>query len=451
MGSSSLRYRLLTAAAVTILLALLLSAFSLVRLFELHLERRVNDELDTYLSQLVGRIVLDAQGRVRVRGELANPQFDVPLGGLYWQVQDDERPTLLRSRSLWDEMIELPRDRLAPGEVHRHELAGPHGQRLIVSERAVILLPESAARRLRVAVARDRAELDVARQGFTADMLLYFLLLAAFLFAATWVQVGTGLAPLELVRRGVLGVRESRERRLEGAFPNEVMPLVEAINDLLDAREKTVEEARAWTADLAHGLKTPLSALGADAQRLRTAGQVEVADDLDLLAQTMRRRVDRELVRARLRTAGPAAFQRAELVGIVTRIVRTLQRTPRGAVLHWTLDLPDAIEVRAREDDLMELVGNLLDNACKWAHSAVWIQVRSNAGVSIRIDDDGPGVAEDQCERLGERGLRLDEQMQGSGLGLAIARDIVDAHGGILVFERSAHGGLAVEARLDIA
>jgi signal transduction histidine kinase len=451
MAASSLRYRLLTAAAVTILLALLLSAFSLVRLFELHLERRVNDELDTYLSQLIGRIVLDPQGRVRVRGEFANPQFDVPLGGLYWQIQDDERPTLLRSRSLWDDMIELPRDRLAPGEVHHHELAGPHGQRLIVSERAVILLPESAARQLRVAVARDRAELDVARQGFTADMLLYFLLLAAFLFAATWVQVGTGLAPLELVRRGVLGVREGRERRLDGAFPNEVMPLVEAINDLLDARDRTVEQARAWTADLAHGLKTPLSALGADAQRLRAAGQVEVADDLDLLAQTMRRRVDRELVRARLRTAGPAAFQRAELVGIVTRIVRTLQRTPRGAALHWTLDLPDPIEVRAREDDLMELLGNLLDNACKWADSAVWVQVRSNGGVSIRIDDDGPGVAEDQCERLGERGLRLDEQMQGSGLGLAIARDIVDAHGGALVFERSAHGGLAVEARLDIA
>jgi signal transduction histidine kinase len=451
VGASSLRYRLLTAAAVTILLALLLSAFSLVRLFELHLERRVNDELDTYLSQLVGRIVLDAQGRVRVRGELANPQFDVPLGGLYWQIQDDERPTLLRSRSLWDDMIELPRDRLAPGEVHRHELAGPHGQRLIVSERAVILLPESAARRLRVAVARDRAELDAARHGFTADMLLYFLLLAAFLFAATWVQVGTGLAPLELVRRGVLGVRESRERRLEGAFPNEVMPLVEAINDLLDTRERTVEQARAWTADLAHGLKTPLSALGADAQRLRAAGQVEVADDLDLLAQTMRRRVDRELVRARLRTAGPAAFQRADVVGIVTRIVRTLQRTPRGAALQWTLDLPDTIEVRAREDDLMELVGNLLDNACKWAGSAVWVKVRRNGGVSIRIDDDGPGVAEDQCERLGERGLRLDEQMQGSGLGLAIARDIVDAHGGVLVFERSPRGGLAVEARFEIA
>lgn len=447
MSIRSLRFRLFSAAAVSTLLALILAGVSLVALFEYHVERRLDAELETYLRQLIGRIELDTAGRVHVTSGLADPRFEEPLSGLYWQVQDDVRPTLLRSRSLWDAVIELPKDELSIGDVHRHNLPGPAGQPLMVRERQIILLPETLARRLRIAVARDRSDLEAARHAFAADMLPYFALLAAFLMAATWFQVRTGLAPLELVRRGVLAIRAGDERRLPDGYPDEVMPLVEEINELMEARDRTVEKARAWTADLAHGLKTPLSALGADAQRLRDAGQVQIADDLDQLAQAMRRRVDRELIRARLRSAGPAAPRQADMVRAVNRVVGTLKRTPAGEPLAWRIELPDRVFVAMRDDDLTELLGNLLDNAGKWAATSVRVSATDGDAVCVLIEDDGPGVPDNLLERLGHRGLRLDEQTQGHGLGLAIVRDIVDAYDGTLTFFRSPLGGLGVKVQ----
>jgi signal transduction histidine kinase len=448
MSIHSLRFRLLGAAALYTLVALLLAGLSLEALFEHHLQRRFDTELEGYLNQLIGHIEIDTQGWVHVDGTLADPRFQRPLSGLYWQVQDDQQPTLLRSRSLWDSRIELPRDRLSIGDVHHHTLPGPAGQVLMVLERQVIIEPDTLARRLRVAVARDRADLDTAREAFANDMLPYFALLAAFLMAASWFQVRMGLSPLDLLRRGVLTIRSGREQRLHGRYPDEVMPLVEEINALLEARNQMVEKARAWTADLAHGLKTPLSALGADAQRLRDAGQIEVANDLDELAQAMRRRVDRELIRARLRSAATAGPQQADPVRAVGRVLKTLLRTPQGEALDWVTDLPDRASVALREDDLTELLGNLLDNAGKWANSRVRIRIAVGDPVRIVVEDDGPGVPVEQLPHLGGRGVRLDQQTHGYGLGLAIVQDIVEAYRGSIVFSRSALGGLAVEVRV---
>ncbi|MET0029160.1 MAG: sensor histidine kinase [Candidatus Thiodiazotropha sp.] len=449
MSIRSLRFRLLSAATVFMLLALILAGFSLVKLFEHHLERRFDSELETYLNQLIGRLDIDRNGRIHVTGNLVDPRFEEPLSGLYWQVQDDARPTLLRSRSLWDNVIKLPQDQLQVGEVHHHRLPGPADQELMVQERQIILEPDTLARRLRVAVARDSSDLHVARHAFAADMLPYFVLLALFLTAASWVQVRMGLSPLELVRNGVLAIRGGRVQRLQDPYPDEVMPLVEEINELLEARDAMVERARAWTADLAHGLKTPLSALGADAQRLRNIGQPELANDLDELAQFMRRRVDRELIRARLRSADTAVTNQSDLVRAIRRVHKTLERTPQGEHLQWDLFLPEQINVCLRDDDLTELLGNLLDNASKWANSRVRVSIETTETIDILIEDDGPGVAETQLERLGERGIRLDQQTHGYGLGLAIVRDIVEAYHGVIDFSRSPLGGLAVRVRLS--
>ena len=444
MTRHSLRFRLLAAAAGSTLLALILAGFSLVTLFEHHLERRFNSELATYTNQLVGRIDADQQGRIHVHGNLADPRFEEPLSGLYWQIQDDTHRTLLRSRSLWDNKLDLPKDELSLGDVHHHTLAGPDGQPLMVSERQVILEPDTLGRRVRVAVARNRGDLDAAREAFARDMLPYFALLAIFLMAASWVQVRTGLAPLEQLRRGVLSIRRGRLQRLQGPYPDEVTPLVDEINELLEMRDRMVENARSWTADLAHGLKTPLSALAADAQRLRNAGQEEVADDLDDLAQVMRRRVDRELIRARLRSSDTAVARQTDLTTAIQRILKTLTRTPEGQAKNWHAEMPDWAAVAMREDDLIELLGNLLDDAGKWARQNVWITVAPGSCIRLSIEDDGPGVPQESLLRLGERGLRLDEQIRGHGLGLAIVRDIVAAYEGTVEFTRSQHGGLAV-------
>jgi signal transduction histidine kinase len=439
----SLHFRLLAAAAISISLALVLAGLGLVVLFEHHVQRRLDAELEADLRELIGRIELGAGGRVRLNGDLTDPRFAEPLSGLYWQIQDDQRPTLLRSRSLWDGMIDLPKDELSLGVVHRHELTGPLERPLLVREQQVILHPETLARRLRIAVAIDRSDLLAARQAFTAELVPYLALLAAALLGATWFQVRMGLSPLDQVRRGVLAISSGQAQRLPDTFPDEVMPLIDEINTLLAARDQAVESARAWTADLAHGLKTPLSALGADAQRLRERGERELADSLDALAQGMRRRVDRELIRARLRTASPRLPQAADLVRIVRGVVATIARTPAGEALHWRLDLPQALTVGMPPDDLAELLGNLLDNASKWARSQVRVRLADPSGLELSIEDDGPGVPEAEMARLGQRGLRLDEQTSGSGLGLAIARDILAAYGGRLALARSELGGLA--------
>lgn len=448
MRIHSLRFRLLAAAAVSVSLALIAAAFGLVLLFEHHVERRLDHELETDLRQLIARIELDADGRIHISSELSDPRFEEPISGWYWQIQDDKRLMLLRSRSLWDAKLDLPKDQLDLGVVHRHVLVGPVDQSLMVREQQVIMHPQAEARRLRVAVAMDRSELLTARQAFSADMLPYLALLALALMGATWVYVRMGLSPLDHVRQGVLAISSGDAQRLTDEFPDEVMPLVDEINELLMARDDAVERARAWTADLAHGLKTPLTALGADAQQLRNTGHTDMAENLDQLAQSMRRRVDRELIRARLRTAGVLVPRHTDMVAAAKGVIATLVRTPLGSRLSWHTELPESLEVGMARDDLTELLGNLMDNASKWARDQVWISVEQDDGVSIVIEDDGPGVPDSELTSLVKRGVRLDEQTAGSGLGLAIARDILDAYDGQLSFSRSKLGGLAVSVQL---
>ncbi|MGB5534976.1 MAG: sensor histidine kinase [Thiogranum sp.] len=448
MTQRSLRFRLLAAAVVSVAAALLIAGMSLVVMFERHVERRIGSELETYLNQITASAGVTTNGRIAFSPDLADPRFNQPLSGLYWQIQDEERPTLLRSRSLWDTVIELPEDNLIPGAIHEHLLPGPAGQALIVRERQILFQPNTEERRVRIAVAVDKRTLIEARNAFATDMLPYLVVVAAVLLVAAWIQVRTGLAPLDTLRRGVTDIRSGATRRLERVYPDEVMPLVDEMNGLLETQEQTIQRARAWTADLAHGLKTPLMVLTADAQRLREAGNTSIADDLDQLAETMRRRVDRELIRARVRSGIETRRMRADAGDAVSRIVRTLKRTPRGAVLEWSVEAPDGADAAILSEDLTELLGNILENATKWANAAVSVSVSKGNAILIKVEDDGPGVPEDQLITLGQRGVRLDEQKQGSGLGLAIARDVTEAYHGALSFDLSPLGGLAVTVRV---
>lgn len=448
MTRNSLRFRLLAAAAFSISVVLFISAFGLMALFEHHVQRRIDAELETFLSQLAGRIEFTRDGRIRFTHHLVDPRFKQPLSGLYWQILDETRPTLLRSRSLWDEVIELPKDRLAPGIVHRHTLPGPGQQTLLVRERQIIFRPETDARRLRIAVAVDKRDLITARNAFAADMLPYLAVMALLLIVLNWTQVRIGLAPLDAIRRGLSAIRSGTRSRLQGTYPDEVMPLAKEMNELLAVQEQAIERSRTWTADLAHGLKTPLSVLSADAQRLREQGNAEIADELDQLVGTMCRRVDRELIRARVRSGVQVREKRTDVGQIVNSIVRALKRTPVGSRIAWTIAAPDRAFASLQPDDLADLLGNLLENATKWAEKTIKVTVSLKDHVIILIEDDGSGVPHDQLEMLCKRGIRLDEQKQGSGLGLAIARDIVEAYRGELSFDHSPMGGLAVRVRL---
>lgn len=445
MKTGSLRFRLLVSAFVSISAALAASGFGLQALFGHHVERQLDVQLESFLGELIGRIEPSEQGDIRLTQGLSDPRFEQPHSGLYWQIQEDTHHELLRSRSLWDTLLRLPEDQLELGVVHRHSLAGPGGQSLLVREQQVLAFPETSPRRLRVAVAIDRSDLLKAREAFSRDMFPYLFLLGIALLIATWLQILTGLSPLQHIRRGVLAVQSGEVKRLATDFPAEVQPLIGEINNLLDSRDKAIEDARAWTADLAHGLKTPLAALGADAQRLRSQGFEDMADDLDALAQSMRQRVDRELIRARLRSRVSGPPQSADPKQLVEGLINTIRRIPEAKGVDWQVAIPTDARVAIPPPDLTELLGNLLDNAAKWSRERVRVCAEFGDRCRIRIEDDGPGVPSEQLLALGQRGVRLDQQVSGTGLGLAIARDIIEAYQGELLLGRSDLGGLKVE------
>jgi signal transduction histidine kinase len=451
MTRHSLRLRLVLAQLASIAVALTIAGVGLVALFERHLERRVDEELMTFGRQLIGQLAFAAAGEPTLQGELADPRFRQPLSGLYWQIEIDPDGITLRSRSLWDQVLALAPDTLEPGADHRHTIAGPGGATLIAHERLVLVETAAGERRVRVATAIDSTTIETALSEYAGQLALALVGLALVLAAAAWAQIRFGLRPFEDVRRAVLAVRERRARRLARRFPDEIQPLADEVDALLDSEEALLDAARKRAADLAHGLKTPLTVLKAEAGRLAAAGDAATAAGLADLARDMQRHIDRELARSRL--ASPAGRAQATSVAtVIKRLVATLMRTPTGERLDWQATVPADLVVAVDADNLAELLGNLLDNAAKWARETITITAVADAGcVTVTIADDGPGVAAIDLERLGTRGMRLDATTPGHGIGLAIARDIALAYAGKLAFAEAAIGGLAVRLELPAA
>lgn len=449
MRQGSLRLRLLAAGAVSVVLALTVAGFGLLLLFERHVERRMAAELGSHLNQLVSSsLARTTDNTLEVAPPSAEPRFLQPLSGLYWQVIEEKTGTVLRSRSLWDATLALPPDVPAAGEIHRHTIPGPGGASLLAVERRIALPASLGGGTIRAAVALDRAEVHAAGLAFVSDLVPSLALLAAILIAAAWIQVGVGLRPLDAVRRRLAQVRSGKTARLGDAFPDEVRPLAAEVDHLLDAQEKTIARARARAADLAHGLKTPLTVLSADAEELRARGDTRLADEIETITTGMRRHVERELVRARtgLR-ARSAPLQPVH--PLVEQVIGVLRRTPQGQKLTWQIDAAASLGVRMDAQDLTEILGNLAENAAAWATGAVRVAgQRDRDTVTLRIEDDGPGVPEDRIDTVLARGGRLDETRPGTGLGLAIVGDLVEAYGGSLSLRRSSLGGLLAEVRL---
>ncbi|MDA9524765.1 histidine kinase [Bradyrhizobium sp. CCBAU 11434] len=441
MKRHSLRLRLVAGGIVAILIALAAAGGALVVLFERHVSRTLAQDLDVHLKQLLANIDVDPQGKLVLSQSPVDPRFADPLSGLYWQVGDDHGQ-LLRSRSLWDSAMELPADRLRPGETHQHEASGPGGQRVLVAERAVTLSAGGKPVTVRLAVAEDLARVSEASSAFAKDLSIALVLLGWVLALATWVQVGVGLHPLVALRRGVADIRAGRIRHLPSSVPTEVQPLVEEVNALIDAQEHEIERSRGRAADLAHGLKTPLAALAADASRLRERGERDIARDIDAVGEAMGRHVDRELARARIRgSARGNAATSASVKPLIGSIIATISRTPDGARVTFENLVGDDLSLPLDRTDLAEVLGNLIENAARHATGRVRITAADD-GLSLVVEDDGEGIEPSQLERVIERGARLDERGGTAGLGLAIVQDVLDAYEWGLHLSKSELGGL---------
>ncbi|HEY8008349.1 MAG TPA: sensor histidine kinase [Methylocella sp.] len=443
MSWGSLRFRLVAGGIVAILVALTIAGVGLTVLFERHIARTLADDLGVHLKQLIAGIDVDADGRLVVARPPADPRFADPLSGLYWQVGSEDGQ-LLRSRSLWDTTLFLPKDDLSIGEAHRHEARGPANARVLIAERGINLTIKGRPTPVHIAVAVDLARVSAAGLAFAKDLAAALSVLGLVLAIATYIQVALGLRPLAVLRRDISDIRSGRNHRLTPAAPVEVLPLVDEVNALLDSQEQEIERSRSRAADLAHGLKTPLAALASDAGRLRERGEHAIARDIEAVGEAMSRHVDREMTRARVRSnIRRGAGASTELAPLVRSVIATLARTPAGMRLTFEPRIPDGAAVPFDRTDLAEVLGNLLDNASRHALSRVRVTAYPGpAGASIAIEDDGKGITPAARSKVLERGARLDQRGEGAGLGFAIVLDVVDAYGWRLVLSTSDLGGL---------
>jgi len=444
----SLRFRLFAYAAIVVAAALLVTGFSLSALFSRHLERRVGQELDTHLNQLTGGLRFNQESGLSLDREPVDPRFQAIFGGLYWQIDDTGTGTRLKSRSLWDTYLDIPGDVLSPGDTHVHDTGGPQGSTLLVHEIMLVIAAPDGDHTLRVSVAIDRAEISALATGFARDLAPVLAILGIVLLLGFLLQIGEGLKPVYRVLLGVSAIRSGTLKRLEAdRVPQEVAPLVEEVNALLEAQDQAISRARDRAANLAHGLKTPLSALVSDVERLRAKGETGIADDISELTGRMRRHIQRELARARLRHG--RSQDRTPLRPVVDGILRALKRTPEGESLDLECTVEAALTVPVDADDLNELIGNLAENAVRYARTRVLIVAETSPdAIMIRISDDGPGLDPDAGAEAISSEKRRDQSDLGAGLGLAISGDIVESFGGRLELGTAQLGGL--EARIAI-
>ncbi|HYM59645.1 MAG TPA: ATP-binding protein [Thermoanaerobaculia bacterium] len=275
------------------------------------------------------------------------------------------------------------------------------------------------------------------------------IVFAVILIVAGLLQVRRGLSPIDQLRTRLSAVHEGRERRIGGDYPSEVQPLVNDLNALLEHRERIVARAIAKAGDLAHGLKTPLAVLAQEGERAAEAGQPDLAAAIGQQVDRMRRQIDYHLAQARAAASGAAPGTRSSVAASVDGLTRTLLRLYAERGLSIEASIAAGHFVRCEREDLDEMLGNILDNACKWAGSRVTVaSSASDAGIVIAVDDDGPGLDPSMREAVLQRGVRADEAAPGSGLGLAIVRDLAELYGGSILLETSAAGGL--RARLQL-
>jgi signal transduction histidine kinase len=271
------------------------------------------------------------------------------------------------------------------------------------------------------------------------------------LAAAFW-QVGLGLSPFHQLRARLADVRGGREPRVTGDYPSEVQPLVEDLNALLQDREERVRRALAKAGDLAHGLKTPLAVLAQEAEVAERAGQIEVAVALREQVERMRRQIEYHLAHARAAASRATHQAQCAVVESAEALARTMRRLHADRDLAITIAAPPEHRVRVSREDLDEMLGNLLDNACRWAKSGVTVESTTSEGmVAIRVEDDGPGIAPSLREAVLQRGVRADQTGAGTGFGLAIVRDLAELYGGAIELSASPHGGLRARLRLPAA
>ncbi len=456
MRANSLALRLFLSATAWTIVTLVVTGFVLSSLYRQAVERSFDRRLGVYLRTLVADVAAPDDSPDKFPQSVSEPLFELPLSGWYWQVTrlDVTKPDVRASRSLWDgglPRLPDPSSPVLPGALRQGYVPGPEDQKLRLVERTIDLGDEG---RFLVSVAGDSVEIDEETHAFDRALAITFGVLALVLLLITAFQVRFGLAPLKRISQDLAAIRGGFKERLEGRFPVEIDLLARETNALLEANREIVERARTHVGNLAHALKTPLSVMFNEAS---TRGEDPLAAKVREQIDIMRDQVTRHLERARLAARMTVVGSITEVYPVVQSLARTMEKTHHDKGLSIRVDAPhDALFLGERQD-LEEMIGNLVDNACKWAQSRVAIEVSSEQHepkrhvLRIVVDDDGRGLAPSEREQVAQRGRRLDETKPGSGLGLSIVLELASLYGGSLTLGTAPLGGLRAELVLPAA
>ena len=451
----SIAQRLFVSAIFWSVALLLVAGVIISGIYRRATELAFDQRLGVYLSAIVADVATPGDDQRLEPGQLGEPQFELTLSGWYWEITrlDVDKPEFRASRSLF--AAQLPR--LADlgveaglGGARSGYATGPEGRRIRIVER-VIDIGDSGIYLVQVAAATEEVEAQIWR--FYVELTVTFGVLAVALAGAAAMQVRFGLRPLRALQDEVSAIRQGERDRIEGRFSEDLAPLAGELNLLIASNREILERARTQVGNLAHGLKTPLSVLLNDARMERSA----LADKVEEQARIMKDQVTWHLDRARAAARTNVIGAVTEVEPVVAALIRTFEKIYADGGLAFTAQVEPGLKFRGERQDFEELIGNLLDNAGKWARSRVEIRVFPQAGLGAGrpafgavIDDDGPGLRPELRAQALARGRRLDETKPGSGLGLSIVTDLVALHGGEVRLEDSPLGGLRVRLLLPM-
>ncbi len=462
MHANSLAIRLFLSATAWVVLILLLTGIALSSVYKQSVERAFDSRLNFYLRTLIAEAAApddpnDKSDKSNDKSiqSLGEPLFELPLSGWYWRMEriDSDKSEVRASRSLWD--ASLPRLENMGVELNQSEVRigyvdGPENQRLRIVERLVDLGAEG---KYLASVAGDSAEITEETRAFDYYLIGTFIALTIGLLLTTIFQVRYGLAPLKRISQQLADIRSGDAERLEGIFPSEIAPLARETNALLDANRAIVERSRTHVGNLAHAIKTPLSVIFNEASAHRDDPfAAKVLEQTDVMRNQVAHHLERARIAARVTTIGTVT----EVGPVIEALSRTMEKIHRDREIGVDLRIPIGTKFRGERQDLEEMIGNLVDNACKWAEQRIFIEVglERRTGIDadsillITVDDDGPGLSPDERIQVARRGQRLDESKPGSGLGLSIVADLATLYGGSFTLNAAPTGGLRAELTL---
>ncbi len=441
----------LTAAALSSVMLLIASLF-FTAYYRREAEEVFERRLDVYLRAIVADVSESGQEGRTGPGQLGDPQFELPGSGWYWQItrMDDAAHETKASRSLFSERLPKLSDQGVPAEAggsRRGFALGPDKRMLRIVER-VIDAGDTGVYLVQVAASSEEMEEQITR--FQLELMTAFAALAIALAIGSAFQVRFGLRPLRLLQRELATIRRGESDKIIGNYPSEIAPLAGELNLLIDANRDILERARTQVGNLAHALKTPLSVIVNEAN----AEPSPVGEKVVEQAKIMRDQISFYLDRARAAARGGALGTSTQVTPCVEALLRTFTKIYGDKGVRFSSSFGADLRFLGEKQDLEEMIGNLLDNSCKWARSHVSITITATPETTgrptflVTIDDDGPGLSPHLRTEAMKRGRRLDETKPGSGLGLSIVVDLAAAYSGALTLNESPNGGLRAQLQL---